>query len=173
MPAIKQKDLAAYLGLSTRQIRNLEAEGVLRAELDERGRKVYPWPENNQRYLRYKIEEAKGKRTAHEESIQEAELRAALADAEMKEIKLAQLRGELIHIDDVEKLVREPLEAVAALLKSFKHRWSSVLVGCETPQEVIARLDPAIEEVIAILREAGDEIDVDDSAEDEDDDEEA
>lgn len=172
MQRVNQSDLSRLLGLTTRQIRNLERDGILRAEIDAHGKKVYPWPESNHRYIQYKVEEAKGKRTSVEESIQEAELRAAIADAEMKEIRLAQLRGEVIHIDDVEKLVREPLETAAALLKSFKHRWSSVLVGCETPQEVIARLDPAIEEVIEALREAGQEIEGE-GASDDDADEEA
>lgn len=158
MPLISQTELAAHLGLSTRQVRNLEAQGVLRAELNASGKKAYPWPESNHRYWQSKLEEAKGARTSTEASIEDATLRKALADAEAAELRVAELKRELIHVRDVEALVAEPLEAVGSLVRNLPNRWASVLVGCSTPQEVIARLRPVVAEMLDALREVGVEI---------------
>lgn len=158
MPLISQKDLAAHLGLSTRQIRNLEDDGVLRAELDDKGRKAYPWPESNQRYWHNKIAEAKGDAGGDKEKRAAAELRQALVEAELAEIELAEKRKSVVSINDVERMVAEPLELVYASLKNLPARWGAMLVGCTSTPEVIARLKPAVAEVIDELRAIGERV---------------
>ncbi len=166
MPLISQKELAGHLGLSTRQVRNLEADGVLLPQLDASGKKAYPWPESNQRYWSHKIEAERGRTTSVEARQEEADARKAEADAEAAEIRTALLRKSVISIDDVERLVAEPLEAVMGAIKNVPSRWGPMLVGCTTTQEAIARLKPAVNEMIEALMGMGAEI----SAELEDDD---
>jgi hypothetical protein len=140
---------------------------VIRAELNDSGKKAYPWPESNHRYWQHKIEEAKGTRSTTEASIEDATLRKAVADAETAELRVGELKRELIHVRDVEALVAEPLEAVGSLIRNLPNRWASVLVGCNTPQEVIARLRPVIAEILDALRESGAEIYLEPSADEE------
>ena len=158
MPTITQKELAGHLALSTRQIRNLEDAGVLRAELDSFGKKSYPWPESNQRYWQHKISEAKGDKGGDKAAKHAAELRQALVDAEMAEIELAEKRKSVVSIHDVERMVSEPLELVYSALKNLPARWGSMMVGCTNAKEAIARLKPAVAEAIDELRAIGERI---------------
>lgn len=158
MPIISQKELAAHLALSTRQIRNLEDSGVLRAELGPGGKKGYPWPESNQRYWENKIQAARGDGDTDKEKTVAAQLRQELVAAELAEIELAEKRGSVISIHDVERMVSEPLELVYTALRNLPARWGAMLVGCTTTQEAIARLKPAVAEAIDELRIIGEQI---------------
>jgi hypothetical protein len=167
VPTISQKELAAHLALSTRQIRNLEDSGVLRAEIGVGGKKGYPWPESNQRYLDYKIQLAKGDGDTDKDVRAAADARRALVDAELAEIELAEKRQSVVSIHDVERMVAEPLELVYAALRNLPARWGAMLVGCTSTQEAISRLKPAVAEAIDELRGIGENLSVEPDEEEE------
>jgi phage terminase Nu1 subunit (DNA packaging protein) len=150
---LNQKDVAAALGLSVKQVQNLEAGGVLQPELEE-GRKVYPWPASVRKYIAFRVQQTREQSSTGRER-KETDLRIARVNAANAEIDLAKRQGTMIHIDDVEKLVEEPLRLVAGALKNLPSRWAPDMVGCPTIQEATTRLKRAIGEVLENLHETG------------------
>jgi phage terminase Nu1 subunit (DNA packaging protein) len=152
MPAAKfvtQQQLADILGLSTRQIRNLEHEGLpLRAEGK---RKLYPIPDAVRWYVQR--EQARVEPTDYEE----AKARKMAAEAELAEIQRDRERGRLLAIEDVEREHRKMLERLAAALKSAPAKYAPRLVGRRTVPEMMHALKAAIDDLMLALSELGDE----------------
>lgn len=123
---VNQTELARRLALTPRQIRNLHEHGLPHRR---DGRSVlYPWPEVRDWYTKFKQEEDRRRRGGGQElNLQHEKARKLAADAEKAEMELAKARGELIHIEDVEGLVRRPLEQVAAALGNAPSRYASDL----------------------------------------------
>src|SRR5690606_3285343 len=93
---VTQRELADILGLTTRQIRNLEAAGL--PHRAEGNRKLYPIPDAVIWYRDRAVESALA--DAQPTQFEEARAREMIARAEKAELEVARLRGELIHIDD-------------------------------------------------------------------------
>ena len=114
MKTASQTELSAIIGLSTRQIRNLEREGLPCSM--ERKRKAYPLPEA---VVWWKDREvARALEPYSHTDLEEERRRWMSAKAGKAEIELSNLRGELIPLDEVSGLLRESLEVTAATLKS-------------------------------------------------------
>lgn len=149
--AITQKRLAHRLNLSTRQVRKLTNQSVFQRDADG----LYPWPQSLDDYIRHK--QAEVQRRAGPTDMAEVKLRKLSAEAEMAQIELAQIRQQMIAVDDVEADRRRMLEQLDATLRNAPSRHApdlarSAKITIATAQR---HLEAAIEEVRATLRSLG------------------
>lgn len=156
---VRQKELAQILGLTTRQIRNLEAAGM--PHRAEGNTKWYPLPDTVIWYTERKVESAltEAQRTDYEE----ARAREMAARAEKAELEVAKMRGELIHVDDLERLLSAPLAQMRARLLALPGRIASALPM--PPVDALEIIEPIVHEFMAELSEDdADEDEADDDA---------
>lgn len=142
MREVNQSELATILPLTTRQIRNLEKEGMPhRAE----GRhKLYPLPDAVEWYARYR--EGLARAELESTDYEEAKARREAARARMAEMEVAEREGELLTREDVERIYGDQmLDMVRASLQNAPGRWGAQIVGLESPREGEA----AIKEIVA------------------------
>ena len=130
---IPQKELATRLGLTTRQVHNLAEQGVVPKRV-RNGKADYPWPESLHKYIAWKIE------AARDESFDEAKERARKlrADADLRELELAERRGLLIPADKVQERYEEFLGGFSAVAAGRLQRHERDIVRVSTPGEARA-----------------------------------
>lgn len=152
MDHLNQKNLAAILGLSVQQVRNLERHGIPHHPAGRE--KHYPIPEAVRWYIERKVEEVRKK--ANSEALLLARTRKTEAEAGLTELDLQRQQGQWIHIDDVERLLRRSLERVNMVVKDLPGR-----LGPELSKEAGIPLGDAksllgdlVERVRAELRDA-------------------
>lgn len=147
MNELSQKELAELLGLTTRQIRNLEAEGMpCRAE---KNRKRYPAREAISWYHDRRVQRAVYEMAPTD--FNDAKAREMAARAEKAEIEVRQLRGELIHVDDLEALHARPLAQLRSRLLALPGR-----IAAELPMpavDAVEAIEPVVHEIMAELSE--------------------
>lgn len=146
---MSQSALAQALGLTTRQVRNLEEQGM--PHRTDGTRKWYPVPEALQWYYEQRLGGREGMTP-----LQQAELRKKLADAEAAEITVAERRAQLISRRDMVVMIREPLDRVNAQLLRAPTRYAPACVGLTTIEEALQVWQQAIDEIREELRTLGD-----------------
>lgn len=152
---LTQVELSKRLGITPRAIRKLHDHGIPRLD---NGR--YPWPDVRHWYIRFKQDEAERRRGGGEElDLRAEQARKTAAQADEAELRLAERRRELVHIRDVEEMVREPLELVAAALKNAPSRYASDLAeAADIPiPRAMRLLEDIVERIRSDLRRARDE----------------
>lgn len=152
---LTQVEFAERIGVSTRAVRKLHDHEIPRLP---NGR--YPWPEARHWYIRFKQEEVDRRRApAGELNLQAEMARKTAAQADAAELQLAERRREMIHIRDVEAMVRVPLEQVAAALKNAPSGYAEDLATeADIPIPRAMRiLEDIVERIRADLRRARDE----------------
>lgn len=152
LSAVSQVDLASILGLSSRQIRNLEKQGLPREE------KGYPVSRCVRWYADFKQEEALQRAASREEpkDMEEAELRKAVADAEMAELKLARLRGEVAPIDQYRREMRRVLGRVRARFQSVPGEYAPRILEPMDMAAAVTVLRDLVATVLSELQRTGD-----------------
>lgn len=146
-PTLSQKELAKVLGLTTRQVRNLEAEGMP-ARSDGRS-KFYPVPDAVEWYY-----ERKFASEDQDENVRRARVAKLKAETLKVEADNAERLGQLIHVSDVEAMVAAPLKQVAAALKNAPARHASKLAKLAGVKVAPAKqlLDDVMQEAIEDMR---------------------
>lgn len=94
---IKTKDLASALGISERRIQQLTKEDIL--PFEKRG--YYSLRQSIQKYISYQLLLDRKKYKKNDTDINEARKRREFADAEIREMELQKLKGELIETSEV------------------------------------------------------------------------
>src|SRR5690606_26639132 len=145
-------------GIGTRQIRNLEEAGVLLPVIIEGGRKRYPFPESNHRYIAFKVQESR-RGSAAKMGKEEVDLRRSEVALAKEEQELAETLQTMINENNVERLVAEPHRVVYAMLKNLPARWGPELVASSSTRQAIGRLKPAVAERLDLLPKAADGLD--------------
>lgn len=150
MPAreVNQTEFAALLGLTTRQVRNLESQGL--PHRAEGNRKYYPIPDGIQWYANKQREDALSE--LGQADYKEARARREAARARMAEINLAKEEGRLLPRDVVKEIFGDKmLDRVRAALLNFPGRWGAQVVGLDSPREGEAILKQAVSEILEEL----------------------
>lgn len=145
---LTQVEAADRLRISTSWLRQLTERGEISRNSDG----TYPWPQVAEEFDEYQ-------ESLHEKepdaTYDEARTRKALVDALLKEDELAVRRGELVPMDRVLGMVREPLEQVDAQLRTAVRRhskaWADRLGISQA--EAMALMHEIIEDVRTDLRE--------------------
>lgn len=144
---VNQTELAAMLGLTTRQIRNLETDG-LPFQASGNG-KLYPIPAAVRWYVQFR--ETRAAEAAASNSYQEALTRKAVADARTAELKLAQLENTLIPLAVHQEVLGRVLDRVRARIRNLPGAWAERLVGVDEPREMVKLLRDVVREISAEL----------------------
>lgn len=156
-PRTNQRELAALVGYTPRQIGNLADDGTV-TTLVENGRRLYPLPDAVHQVIAHKETLARGKSESKLNPLDEARLRKLEADAQAAELDLQERRGELLDRPLVERALQELLQALKAQLVQFAPRYESDLVGLESRLKVRAILKPAIHAELLRLQSAATQV---------------
>lgn len=152
-PRTTQKELAALVGYSPRQLTNLVDEKKL-TTIVESGKRMYPLPTAVLEVIAHREAQARGKSGEKMTALDEAKLEKMQADAHLSQLNLMERRGELIDRSLAARAIGELLAALKAQLVQFPARHESDLVGLETRVKVRAILKPAVHQEIQRLSAA-------------------
>ena len=152
-PRTTQKELAALVGYSPRQLTNLVDEKKL-TTIVEGGKRMYPLPTAVLEVIAHREAQARGKSGEKMTALDEAKLEKMQADAHLSQLNLMERRGELIDRALAARAIGELLAALKAQLVQFPARHESDLVGLESRVKVRAILKPAISQEIHRLSAA-------------------
>lgn len=143
---VSQQGLAAILGLSSRQVRNLEQAGLPKEA------KGYPIPAAVRWYVGRKVAEVEARLPA---DLDEARLRLDTAKAQLAELTLASRRGELMSVADFDRELGGAFARVSAQLATLPTKAAPLVVGL-TAQEVVTVLERVVQEIREELHRADD-----------------
>ena len=140
MRTISREEVAEHLGISPQAVSRLAKKPGCPKEV-QAGRAVYPWPDFNVWYWTV----VKAPKPA---DFSEARARRVAALADMAELQLAKLRGELMPVEDFRRVRYDTDQRVAVKLKALHTRAAPHLVGCQSELEAMARLAPVVREIM-------------------------
>lgn len=126
---VNQTQLSGVLGLTTRQIRRLEAEGLpVRAK---GASKTYSLPDAVQWYVARKAEEAA--RDASPGELDRARIEKAQADARLRQLDLDRTMARLVPADQVGELLEEACAVISSRIQSMPGRYGHVVNPGDPP----------------------------------------
>lgn len=144
--SITQRDLAELLGISTRQVRNLEAKGL--PHHSEDGKKRYS-AASVQWFVRHREEFAASNATPG--ALDKARTRKAEADAELAELNLAVQRGRLLERPFVEAEFEDVLARLRSRLVNMPARYGGDVVGLKDDEAGERQLEIVRDELLTAL----------------------
>lgn len=161
------EEVAERLSVTARTVRNWINDGVngekLPAVTDGRGRRL-DWPSALEFYVRMRIvRDGNGGKQPPDpepglaETLEQAETRKTIADADLKELKLAELRGQLVPAVDVGRNVARVASAIKTKLDALPNALAPRLLGRSDRVEVQQILTSAIHRIKLELAAAGSE----------------
>lgn len=139
---VSTKELSNALGLTDRRVQELEGEGVIK-KLE---RNKWDLTACIDAYLDYKI-----KLATQSFELSEARAKKELADAELKELRLAKEKGEVIAIDRLEKDLSDIAAAVSNKLYSLPNKLKRSI---NLSDEVENAINNEVESILTELKDA-------------------
>jgi len=141
---VQQIELARFIGLTTRRVHDLTKENIFKKTT-----KGYPFFECTQIYIEYLRARSDGKSqtTTTAEKLKERKL---LAEAEMREIDLEEVKGRLIDVDKVRDVWIHMASNFKSKMISLPTKIASSCYGRAKPQiqrEAQALINQALEEL--------------------------
>ena len=139
---VSTKELSNALGLTDRRVQELESEGVIK-KLE---RNKWDLTACIDAYLDYKL-----KLATQSFELSEARAKKELADAELKELRLAKEKGEVIAIDRLEKDLSDIAAAVSNKLYSLPNKLKRSI---NLSDEVENAINNEVENILTELKDA-------------------
>jgi len=144
------EDVAELLFVSAKTVRNWINHNGLSCKDDGR-RRVLVWREVLDWYIAMRVErdgnsgnEPEPAPDAPAETLPQAETRKTIAEADLKELRLAQLRGQLVPADEVGRNVGRVASAIKTKLDALPNSLAMRLIGKSDRVEVQQILQDAI-----------------------------
>ncbi len=135
----RQQAVAALGGMPERTFARLVSEGIPRRGDGAKAR--FPWPDAWHWYLDRERKAAKeAARPPVPADLADAERRLEAARAETAEIKLAQLRGDLVTVKSYREELGRTCEQLRGIVLAIPGRYAHRLVGLATPAQAMAQL---------------------------------
>lgn len=106
-------------------------------------------------------------RTDDKPDLAAEQARKMRADADLSELKVSQMRGDLVPAVDVEARMERLCAYVRARVLGVRGRWAPKVLGVGSMAEATAALDGLAGDILAALREGADELDEDEPSTDE------
>lgn len=149
------KVIAQIFGVSTRRVEQLKTEGIIKGQGKPTKYDLLP---TIQAYIRYLSDKANGREKKEADSQLEtekltAEKRIKMAKAEMAELELKELKGELHRASDVEAITTDHTMFVRSMLMAMPGKLAVDLATIQTAPEAAERVK---QEVYAILQRLSD-----------------
>lgn len=147
------KNIAQLFGITTRRVQQLTEDGVLHAQGNPRKYDLVP---TIQAYIRYLSDKAYGREQKEaisdlNEAKLDAEARYKSAKAEMEELRLKELQGELHSAADVEAIVTAHVMQVRALFMSLPGKLALDCAALTTAPETAARITAEVHDLLEQL----------------------
>ncbi|MGH1601698.1 hypothetical protein [Campylobacter majalis] len=139
---VTTKELSNALGLTERRIQELENENIIK----KIERNKWDLTSCIDDYLNYKVKAA----TANFE-LSQARAKKELADAELKELKLAKQKGEVIEIYRLQKDLSDIAATISNRLYSLPHRLNRAINLSDELNEAIIK---EVESILIELKDA-------------------
>lgn len=142
--------IAKIFGVSTRRIEQLKTEGIIKGE----GRPTkYDLLPTIQAYIKYLSDKANGREKKQtdselETSKLEAESRYKTAKAEMAELELKELQGELHRASDVEAITTDHVMSLRSMLMALPGALAVDLAAIDKPAEAADRIRQEVNGVL-------------------------
>lgn len=137
-----REQMAAILGMSPPTLDDRRRNGL---PGEKKGKS---WEFDTKKVIEWLVRQGqKGTSTSRK---QDVELRIALADAELKDFKVAEQRGTMLHIDDVTPIVEEQFVVIKSKINALPGRLAQKC-AVETDPAVVLRLIK--EEVAEVLED--------------------
>lgn len=144
------KVIATLFGVSTRRIEQLKTEGIIKGH----GRPTkYDLLPTIQAYIKYLSDKANGREKKQtdaelETSKLEAESRYKTAKADMAELELRELRGELHRASDVEAITTDHVMFLRSMLMALPGALAVDLAAIDKPAEAADRIRQEVNGVL-------------------------
>ena len=139
-------EMAAILGISTKQLQNYRDAGKIRFSGKGRGA-LYDITEVIQDYTTIQIDKAtKGYSTVK----QDAQERKLEAEARLAEIKVEQLAGRLVDVAEMEAVLDKILISLRQEILSVPAKWTTQLVGKMKPEYMQKELTRLTDDLLLI-----------------------
>lgn len=138
------------LGVSVRTLFRLIDEGLPVTGKGESA--TFPWPECRRWYDK----RLQSQVTARPANLEEAKARRESALAQQEELKLAEMRGELMTATEYRRVVDDTNSRIAARLKALPQKLAPAVVGVKDTSEGLACVQPLVDEVMEELFAAED-----------------
>ena len=152
---VTQKDLAACLGLSSRQVRNLKSQGLFQLP---NGKRKHRLEDCIQEYIRFKVADETGRKGAVSKERVQAEHEEIKKDISV--MKLRKLRRETHEAANVELFLTNMLTAFRGRLLLMPPKVAIKIIGETDVNRVISIIETACNEALSELSEYDpDEID--------------
>jgi hypothetical protein len=150
---VNQTELGRILPVTTRQIRNMEADGL--PHRADGNQKLYPLP--NAVVWWHERELKRALKAAEVSELDVLKARKLEAEAESKEIEVEERRGLLMPVAQHAQICGLVFDRIRTKLQALTASWPPLLVGLDNEREIQAALIPAINEVLEELQTVGDE----------------
>ena len=160
--ALTVADVAEFLSLTPRQVRNLIDDKGLPANRDQRGF-LLDWPTALEWYVGYRSAQKMGNRgnlraaagpdgaDEPDETFDEAILRKTKAEADLKELQLARERGQVAAIADVERVLTSANKSIQTRILAMPAALAPQLMGIEDRARINTILTRNCREVLTNL----------------------
>ena len=160
--ALDIEDVAALLGVSVRMVRNYSKDKGLPCIGDGRGKR-FVWLKVLEWYVAYRLDLAvqkggnggngNGHRGSEEEpeTLDEAMLRKTAAEASLKELELAQKRGQVVAVDDAKAAITTVSKNIQQKLLSVPAKLTPRLVGTSDRNRINTILDKEMRQLCTEL----------------------
>lgn len=149
---VNQKHMAKVLGLTTRQIRNLDEDGMPSTVISS-GERIYdltvtvPW------YLARKLEHARN----DSDELDQAKLERAQLDVRLRQIDVAKAEGSAIDIEHHDEVVEELVRAFRLSVLALPGTWGPRIVGITDPAQGTEAMRRCADDLLrAMQSKAGD-----------------
>lgn len=144
------KDIAQIFGVSTRRVEQLKAEGIIKGQGKPTKYDLLP---TIQAYIKYLSDKANGREKKETDSQLEtekltAEKRIKEAKAEMVELELQELKGELHRSKDVEDITTDHIMMVRSMLMALPGKLAVDLAAIQTAPEAAERIKREVYSVL-------------------------
>lgn len=147
---MNKTELGKALRLTSQQLTNLERHGL---PVDRsNGRPVYELAAVLAWYVGFKQDAVRDRKPS---TRTDADTRKAVAQAELAELELAQVKGQLVTLDDYEAGLSRVTGLLASIIRSAAGKWAPALVGLETVAEAQQRADELLRDLLEVLSQGG------------------
>ena len=147
--------IAKIFGVSTRRVEQLKTEGIIKGQGKPTKYDLLP---TIQAYIRYLSDKANGREKKESDTQLEtekltAEKRIKMAKAEMAELELKELKGDLHRASDVEAITTDHVMFVRSMLMAMPGKLAVDVATIQTAPEAAERIK---QEIYAILQQLSD-----------------
>lgn len=145
--------IAKIFGVSTRRVEQLKTEGIIRGQGKPTKYDLLP---TIQAYIKYLSDKANGREKKETDAQLEteklsAEKRIKEAKAEMAELELQELKGELHRSEDVEAITTDHVMFVRSMLMAMPGKLAVDLASIQTAPEAAERIKREVHSILERL----------------------